>query len=231
MAYDKTYYLKNKEIILAKASEKWFRTKDLRTDEEKAKNAARKKKYRLKNKDKLALHEKEYRAQHKDKYTEHSKKYKRENKDKISIAGKKYYNENTEKIKAYQKEYNDKNKEKVANRKKEYRQSEKGSIVKINSENKRRCVKKLLSDNTLPLRYSYPLTKELQELLNTQDNKCNNCKYKISRELNNIHLDHHIPLSKGGTHSINNVVWLCDRCNMVKHNTLPAAPLIINKIH
>jgi len=226
-ARGKRYYLKHKVKIAAKASEKWLRTKDLRTDEEKAILAAKKRAYRLKNKDKVAQREREYRALHKEQYAEHAKKYKRENKDKISAASGKYYKENSEKIKVYQKEYNKKNKEKVTARKKEYSQSKKGIIAKINSENKRRHTKKALSDNTLPLRYIYPLTEELQELLDTQKNKCNDCRCEISRELKNIHLDHHIPLCSGGTHSIGNVVWLCAPCNMRKHNKLPTTPLII----
>ncbi len=229
MSYNEAYYIENKKTISEKATEKWHKTKDFRTDEEKARRSAYMKEYRIKNREKLSLQEKEYRKLNKDKYSKFSKEWKKKNKDKISSAGKKYYEENSKDIKAYQKEYNIENKEKVAKRKKEYYKSEKGSMVKINSENKRRHIKKMKSDGTLSLRYVYPLTKELQNLLDKQDNKCNNCRCKISRELKNIHLDHHIPLSKGGSHSIDNVAWLCAECNMKKHDTLPTLPLIIRQ--
>ena len=37
----------------------------------------------------------------------------------------------------------------------------------------------------------------------------------------NYHLDHLIPLSKGGLHSIGNVVISCPKCNVVKNNKTP----------
>ena len=35
------------------------------------------------------------------------------------------------------------------------------------------------------------------------------------------HLDHYIPLAKGGTHTDSNLVLLCFKCNLSKHDTLP----------
>ena len=40
------------------------------------------------------------------------------------------------------------------------------------------------------------------------------------------HLDHYIPLSKGGTHSIDNVVWSCASCNLKKGAKVPLLPLV-----
>ena len=35
------------------------------------------------------------------------------------------------------------------------------------------------------------------------------------------HIDHYIPLSKGGTHTLDNVRPSCERCNLTKSNKLP----------
>ena len=56
-----------------------------------------------------------------------------------------------------------------------------------------------------------------------------NKKHKLEIELDtpldlkdrNTHLDHYMPLSKGGAHSISNVVWSCAACNLTKNNKLP----------
>jgi 5-methylcytosine-specific restriction endonuclease McrA len=53
-------------------------------------------------------------------------------------------------------------------------------------------------------------------ILHKQNHKCVIC----SCDLNKIkkHLDHIIPLSKGGAHTITNVQWLCYLCNIIKSN-------------
>ena len=108
-----------------------------------------------------------------------------------------------------------------------YRKTDIGKIVSSNSANKRRMFKLTTSDNTLTLNNIYPLTKELQDLLHGKKHKFNNCRCDIKDKK---HLDHHIPLSKGGKHSLCNVVWLCNTCNLKKHNSLPNKPLIINML-
>lgn len=62
-------------------------------------------------------------------------------------------------------------------------------------------------------------TEAIDELLKKQNYKCAICKTSITLR-GNRHLDHIIPLSKDGIHSINNVQWLCVRCNVKKGNKL-----------
>lgn len=66
----------------------------------------------------------------------------------------------------------------------------------------------------------------LSELKLKQDNKCAYCNtlldYSIPRA---VHLDHVVPLSKGGTHTIDNVVWACSSCNLAKGDKLNIAAI------
>ncbi len=120
------------------------------------------------------------------------------------------YRRNAEKRRASKREYRRKNPEKVR-------------LAVTNCRHKRRLQKLKASDSTIPLA-SYPLTKQLQELLQSQRYKCNNCGCDISEH---HHLDHHIPLSKGGSHSIDNVVFLCPTCNLKKSASIPSSLMLV----
>lgn len=54
----------------------------------------------------------------------------------------------------------------------------------------------------------------VKALLKPQENRCNYCM--ISFDIATKHLDHIVPLAKGGPHSISNVQFLCSTCNLTK---------------
>lgn len=53
-------------------------------------------------------------------------------------------------------------------------------------------------------------------VFNQFGNKCFNCD-----SYDNLHIDHHYPLSRGHALTRNNAVLLCSTCNIKKHNKLP----------
>jgi len=59
----------------------------------------------------------------------------------------------------------------------------------------------------------------LDKLLEAQNYKCNLCQKNIVPR-GDRHLDHIIPISKGGKHILDNVQWLCVSCNVKKYNKL-----------
>lgn len=59
---------------------------------------------------------------------------------------------------------------------------------------------------------------ETLELLEKQDSKCACCDVPLD---DTRHLDHIIPLSKGGSNWIHNLQWLCPFCNVSKNDLLP----------
>ena len=146
------------------------------------------------------------------------KLFKQNNKEKISTQRKERYEKNREAIiierrKQYQsnieemrkrdrKRYQD-NKELFIIRRRRYRNTPKGKISKLNSEHKRRAIKK---DGDVA-------TNQLEELYqNTKT--CYWCNAKLMK--GDIHLDHYTPLSKGGLHTISNLVLSCSKCNLKK---------------
>ena len=56
--------------------------------------------------------------------------------------------------------------------------------------------------------------KQVQSILELQNNKCLYCD--ISLDIISKHLDHFIPLSRGGTNTEENLVWACYKCNLNK---------------
>ncbi len=56
----------------------------------------------------------------------------------------------------------------------------------------------------------------MKELMLKQDNRCAICGTSFSKR--KPHLDHIIPISKGGKHTLSNVQWLCYICNIRKSN-------------
>lgn len=166
------------------------------------------KQYKQLNKEKISQQLKDYRIKNINKLTEYLKKYNIENKDKMAEVKKKYYNDNIEKITEYNANYYQKNKKTINKKAILYTKTEKGIISKKNTSNKRRLIKKNGNIDTVAL----------LEMKN-KSNKCYWCNCKILN--NNYHLDHYIPLSKGGSHTIDNIVISCPSCNLRKSNKDP----------
>ena len=62
---------------------------------------------------------------------------------------------------------------------------------------------------------------DLENLWRRQEGKCTACQGCLFH--NSSHLDHIIPISKGGTNFVGNLQILCEQCNLRKRNKLPIA--------
>lgn len=59
-----------------------------------------------------------------------------------------------------------------------------------------------------------------------RDFVCSYCSQPIPKKANQRHADHVQPLSQGGTHTVDNIVPSCQRCNLSKHDKIYPKPLI-----
>lgn len=140
------------------------------------------------------------------------------NKEHISQLRKKNYLNNIDNCKKYskkshflhreerlqkQKIYYQNNKEYFKYKNKKYKEDNKDYILLKN--NKRKNLIKLQNINQ----------SEIDNLLINNNNQCFYCKIFVKRGIN-LHLDHKVPLSRGGNHHINNIVPACASCNLRK---------------
>jgi len=163
-------------------------------------------------------------ANNKDKATDYRKSWAQNNPEKIALYKKHWYQANPEKIKEWQqsnpekvkaihKAWREANPEKISTNSKAYRQANPEKVsayarqwAKSNPErrnfnaSKRRALK--LNNGV-----SQVTLKELQRLY------ASHCAYCAAPS---EHIDHVIPLSRGGTHSIGNLTGACASCNLSK---------------
>lgn len=166
-----------------------------------------KKIYREKNKESISKYHKEYREKNKEILNKRSKEYQNKYKYKHKQDKeyyKKYYEKNKQKISERIKKYHIDNKERMELKQKIYKKTESAKISIKNTRMKRRTITKT-GDVT---------TQQLQELY--ENSKfCYWCNTNLKNK--KIHLDHYIPLSKGGEHTLSNLVVSCPHCNLSKN--------------
>jgi len=165
----------------------------------------RKKQHYESNKVESSTRCKKYREENKQCIATRTKQWRENNREKISELKRQYYEEHKD---GHIKQYREINKEKMISQRKQYHQTKKGKASKVNSEHKRRAVKKQ-GDVTTP---------QLLELQQTAK-ICYWCNTSLKNKV--VHIDHYVPLSKGGEHTLSNLVISCAKCNLSKSSKDP----------
>lgn len=112
----------------------------------------------------------------------------------------------------HKKQYTDKkSKDMVKATNKKYRSSAKGKASNLNTRVRRLATLESAGSVT---------SKEVEKLLK-DTTTCSWCNKNLSDTGVVTHIDHHVPLSKGGSNTIDNLRAICSTCNLSKGPKLP----------
>lgn len=155
----------------------------------------------------------QYYAKH-EQHLQNRRESNERNKESIKIARKKYYDENREEILRKDKEYYENNRDYALKTMHEYYVSHSDEIKE----------KAIMRKRTIRGTSDGTVTKDaLEKMFEEQNHKCGYCGQEITKQSNKPntrHLDHIIPISRGGTNILSNVHWVCPVCNKSKGNRL-----------
>lgn len=147
-----------------------------------------------------------YREANKNRISEWGREYRKANKEQIRA----YYEANRDRLSEYDRMYYKANKDRISERRRMYRQTEHGRQVRCAIQHHRRALKAGNGG-------SYT-TSELEAVKKAAGGRCWLCGKKLKGK---YHVDHFIPLSKGGTNDAGNLRIVCPKCNFSKHDKLP----------
>lgn len=208
----KAYYEANKEKVLERCKVYYEANKEKFAEWKKANYEANKERYLENcsnyyhlNKERYAEQSKAYRAANKEKIAEYRKAYNEANKEKIKEQKKVYIEANKDKIEAY----NEANKENMVKRRKAYYKANKESYITRNA------IRRARKRNAIP-KFLRNCEVEKQRLRDI---------YKLSQLFSGAtgiehHVDHMVPLSKGGPHWSGNLQILTATENLTKNAKL-----------
>lgn len=181
----------------------------------------KKKAFRGENADKVKQQKREEYERHKDKYLERATDYYSENRDKVLDYHRVYYVENrtqinkkardrrikcADQIRLYKQDYQRRNKEKISQRE---RQRRKDNPEKRRAQNAQRRSRERSGRIT---------SDDIREQYRAQRGRCWWCGKSVDNE---YHVDHVIPLARGGSNVPRNIVIACPKCNLSKNAKLP----------
>lgn len=165
------------------------------------------KRYVTNNREHMREYDKNDYYKNHEKHLQQRKESNERNKEKIKQARKEYYQQNRDEILARDSQYSQQHKEQISVRNQKYYQLHKEEFLFKARERKKRI--RDSKDGTI--------TKEA--LNNMYESQCHTCGY-CNCDLDQFgkHLDHILPLSRGGRHTLSNVHWICPRCNLSKND-------------
>lgn len=228
--YNREYVKKNTEQVARKRREFYLKNRDRILTEQKEYNKRNAEKIRRRKREYYRKHSTESRERHQKYYLEHrsqilekAHEYAQRNAEKLSQRRKEYYQRNKERLnKASQRRYFEnrpkmlqqrrdyylKNRERLSAKGKEWA-SENLALVKLYKQRYRaRKREAKISDFNIEC------------WLNSQKPfRCYLCGRKIKDD--DFHIEHRIPLSRGGVHAPFNLGIACPRCNHEKNLKMP----------
>jgi len=172
--------------------------------------------YAEENRERKLERDRKYREENREKLRERDHKYYEKNRENRRKRDRKYYEENREeKLKhnrEYYRKYYEENREKVRDGQRKYRKNNPEKI-RAKRANRRALEHKVTVGDLTAIARVYDLA------TNGNRVRCYLCGKAIPKAQR--HVDHIMPLSKGGLHTASNLAIACAKCNLSKGAKLP----------
>lgn len=194
----KQYYAANREAVLA--HQKQYDALHL---EEKR---ARDEQWRRRNKAYISEKNRQYREQHRDSLNAYTREYHDAHKDRLNAMSRRYYRATLPIRLAQAREYRLSHSEQRARWQRDYYRK---NASRLSVFARVRAMWKRAGDGVT--------AEDVERQYLRQEGFC----YWCSCVLQEFHVDHVIPLSRGGSHDPGNIVVACPSCNQSKHAKLP----------
>lgn len=138
-------------------------------------------------------------------------------KKRLALNNKNWRLRNRERLLAKEAEYRQKNREKIRSRsaikaRQYYHEDPEAFILRAQNYRADRLIR-VNSEDRIPRKRNDVTKNQLDDLLEKQTYRCAICKTGIKRKR---HLDHIVPITKGGLHEMKNLQFLCAFCNISK---------------
>lgn len=181
-------------------------------------------KYREENADRL----REYRRKNAESRREYKRKYREENADKIHASGRRYRYENSDKVRESKRRYYQANAVALNEKRRKWRKDNPDKVRKSwrDWENKNTDKLRICARARQHRRREHKLrnggthtASDIQAQYDNQHGKCWWCGKKIKDT--KYHVDHRVPLARGGSNAPENLVIACPKCNQSKGAKLP----------
>jgi 5-methylcytosine-specific restriction endonuclease McrA len=180
--------------------------------------------------------DKNHHQKNKERRIDQMKQYYQENKEQFLKSAKFYREENKERIAEFKKRWAEKNKEHKAEQERNWRENNKERNIEMKKiwykKNRDRVYGNLLKRRSLKYFVRFEGVRR-KELLDRDNWTCRNCGVQVhdrnvggnrSRHLwddeRKAHIDHIVPISKGGDSSPDNLQVLCRTCNLSKKDKI-----------
>lgn len=171
-------------------------------------DAERKRAYYLAHKEEVGEYNRAYCAAHKEEMSEHNRAYHAAHKEELNERSRAYHAANKEKIAELARSWREAHKEERA----EYMRAwHEANPFKSRANRQRRRARKREAEGM-------HTAADIEAQYKRQRGKCYWCGVKVGET---YHMDHIVPLSRGGSDLPENLVVACPICNMEKHNKLP----------
>lgn len=168
-------------------------------------------------------YQREYYLSNRERLKARAQQWREQHPEQVKAGIKLYYENHRDGILDQSREYREANRERIAEAKRtlEYRQWKRQYDQKYRAANPNKVKAKKCARRAAELAAPGSFTaEEIHSLLARQGFKCGNMACRVSIEVDQ-HIDHVMPLSRGGTNWIDNIQILCPACNLRKSDKDP----------